>query len=202
MITNTAKPELQKTKTVIKLPEDIQHIYESSKCLYTIEQVGAALDTMAAAMNTTLAEENPIFLCVVVGGIVPLGNLLVRLNFPLEVDYIHATRYRGETTGGKIHWKAKPTSDLKGRTVVVVDDILDSGITLEEVVKFCDAEGAKKVFTAVLVDKVDARDPIGLQTADFTGLDVPNEYVFGYGMDYKEYLRNAPGIFSVAPEHM
>jgi len=185
----------------IKLPEDIEQILKKSECLYTKKQVEAALDTMADKITEDLADENPIFLCVVIGGIVPLGNLLPRLEFPLEVDYIHVTRYRGETSGGELVWKAEPTANLNNRTVIIVDDILDTGITLKAVVQHCKEKGAKAVYTAVLVDKVAARKPEGLQKADYVGLPVDDRYVFGYGMDYKEYLRNVPGIFAVAPEH-
>lgn len=198
----TTTVELRGKRPVVKLPDDIQEIFARSTCLYSREQVDEALDRMAANISKVLQDQNPLFLCVVVGGIVPLGNLLPRLDFPLEVDYIHATRYRGEMSGGELHWKAKPSTSLEGRTILVVDDILDSGITLHEVIEYCKAEGAAAVYSAVLVDKQHARQPEGLQKADFTGLMVGNQFVFGYGMDYKEYLRNAPGIFAVAPEHM
>lgn len=198
----TTTAELRGNRSVVKLPDDIQKIFSKSTCLYTREQVDGALDRMAENISSVLQHENPIFLCVVVGGIVPLGNLLPRLDFPLEVDYIHATRYRGETSGGELHWRAKPTTPLDGRTVIVVDDILDSGITLKEVIEYCKEQGATAVYSAVLVDKQHARQPEGLQKADFTGLMVGNHFVFGYGMDYKEYLRNAPGIFAVSPEYM
>jgi len=85
--------------------------------------------------------------------------------------------------------------------VVIVDDILDTGLTLQAVVDSCLAEGADKIYCAVLVDKMGARKPNGLVAADFVGLRVDNYYVFGYGLDYKEYLRNAPGIYAVAPEY-
>lgn len=188
--------------SVIKLPQDIKEIFNRSTCLYSKVQIEESLDRMASEMHEQLATKNPIFLCVVVGGIVPLGNLLPRLDFPLEVDYVHATRYRGATSGGELYWKAEPSSDLQGRTVVVVDDILDSGITLAHVMEFCRNRGAKEVYSAVLVDKYEARQPEGIPVADFTGLKVENLYVFGYGMDYKGYLRNAAGIYAVAPEHM
>ena len=185
----------------IKLPEDIQEILKKSQCLYSKKEVEAALDRMADEISNDLADKNPILLCVVIGGIVPLGNLLPRLEFPLEVDYIHVTRYRGGTKGGGIYWKAEPSANLKGRTVLIVDDILDAGITLKEVVEHCEEKGAKEVHTAVLVDKTKARVPEGVQKADYVGLPVENRYVFGYGLDYKEYLRNAPGIYAVAEEH-
>ncbi|MFT3742535.1 MAG: hypoxanthine-guanine phosphoribosyltransferase [Gammaproteobacteria bacterium] len=182
------------------LPENIKTILETATCLHPQTAVETAFDEMAKHINETLAETNPIFLCVLIGGIIPLGYLLPRLNFPLEVDYIHASRYEGKTTGGELSWHAQPRKSLKDRTIILVDDILDTGITLKALVDFCWAEGAKAVYTAVLVDKQHARTAEGLQTADFVGLSVENRYVFGYGLDYKEYLRNARGIFAVQKE--
>ena len=183
------------------LPDDIREVFAKATCLFSKNQIEAALDNMATAIHYRLSHKNPIFLCVVVGGIVPMGNLLPRLDFPLEVDYIHATRYGNNTVGRELTWKMKPSCNMKGRTVVVVDDILDGGITLAAIVDFCREQGASEVFTAVLVDKQDARLEGGTQEADFCGLEVDNHYVFGYGLDYKGYLRNAPGIYVVAPEH-
>jgi len=183
------------------LPEHIREVFAKATCLYPKSEVETALDRMALEIHDTLSQTNPIFICVVVGGIVPLGNLLPRLDFPLEVDYVHATRYRGDLTGKDLQWKAKPSCNMEGRTVVIVDDILDGGITMTGIIEFCKENGASKVYTAVLVDKCHARLPSGHAKADFSGLDVANHYVFGYGMDYKGYLRNAPGIYMVAPEH-
>ncbi len=186
---------------MIKNPKDVEDVFAKSTCLYSKAEVDAALDKMAKSITEKIAESNPIFLCTMVGGVVTLGQLLPRLNFPLEVDYVHATRYRGELTGSELVWKAKPSTSIKDRVVVVIDDILDGGITLAGILDYCEAEGAEKVYSAVLVDKIGVRDEQGLQEADFSGLDVGNHYVFGFGMDYKEYLRNAPGIYHVAKEH-
>ena len=183
------------------LPQHIREILAKSKCLYSKIEVEQALDKMALEISYRLAEKNPIFLCVVVGGIIPLGNLLPRLDFPLVVDYVHATRYRNDTSGKELEWRAKPACNMQGRTVVVVDDILDGGITLSAIIEYCQAAGAAEVFSAVLVDKCNARLPQGHQRADFCGLTVDNHYVFGYGMDYKGYLRNAPGIYMIPPEY-
>jgi hypoxanthine phosphoribosyltransferase len=169
--------------------------------LFTSNEVEAALDRMAIKIHEELHDKNPVILCVMIGGMVPLGNLLVRLDFPLEVDYVHATRYKGEITGGDIEWKVKPSTDLTGRTVLIVDDILDGGVTLAAIIDEINAMGAGKVYSAVLVDKYRKRLPNGLQKADFVGLEVDDHYIFGYGMDYNEYLRNAPGIFVVHPDH-
>lgn len=183
------------------LPSDIREVFAKATCLFSKTEVDASMDRMATEISYKLSHSNPIFLCVVVGGIVALGNLLPRLDFPLEVDYIHATRYRNTTRGHEIEWKAEPNIDLSNRTVVIVDDILDGGITLAEIIKYCKDKQASDVYSAILVDKHNARIEGGTPTADFTGLKVDNHYVFGYGMDYKGYLRNAPGIYVVAPEH-
>lgn len=186
----------------MSIPEKIQEVYEKSTCLFTSNEVEAALDRMAINIHQVLSDENPVILCVMVGGLVPLGNLLPRLDFALEVDYVHATRYRGEITAGdELHWKVKPSVDLKDRTVLVVDDILDGGVTLASIIDEVEKMGAKKVYSAVLVDKHHKRVENGLQHADFVGLEVDDHYIFGYGMDYNEYLRNAPGIFVVHPDH-
>jgi hypoxanthine phosphoribosyltransferase len=183
------------------IPDKIKSVYEKSSCLFTTDEVEAALDCMAKKIHEKLQDENPVILCVMIGGLVLLGNLLPRLDFPLEVDYVHATRYRGEINGGDIHWKVKPSTNIIGRTVLVVDDILDGGITLAAIIQEAKALGAEKVYSAVLVDKYRKRVSNGLQAADFVGLQVENHYIFGYGMDYHEYLRNAPGIFVVHPDH-
>ena len=199
-MTQDANPSV-KDKTPEVLPEYIRDVFKKASRLFSKSQIDEALDKMAVEISYRLSHENPILLCVVVGGIVPLGNLLPRLNFPLEVDYVHATRYQDDIVGKELVWKAKPRKSLKGRTVLVVDDILDGGITLGRIMDFCKEEGAKDVMSAVLLEKENARLPEGLPEADFHGLRVDNHYVFGYGMDYKGYLRNAPGIYVVAPEH-
>lgn len=185
----------------MSIPNKIEAVYKQSTCLFTANEVEAALDRMSITIHQQLHDKNPIIICVMIGGMVPMANLLLRLNFPLEVDYVHATRYRGEITGGELHWKVRPSQDVKGRTVLVVDDILDGGETLAAILHEIKEMGAEEVYSAVLVDKHHKRTEKGLQKADFVGLEVDDHYIFGYGMDYNEYLRNAPGIFVVSPEH-
>lgn len=187
--------------TEIMMPDKIKEVLEKATCLFTTEEIESALDKMAADIQNQLHDKNPVILCVMIGGLVPMGNLLPRLDFPLEVDYVHATRYRGEMNGGEIIWKVRPSAELTGRTVLVVDDILDGGVTLAAIIKEVENLGAEKVYSAVLVDKHHKRVENGLQQADFVGLKIDDHYIFGYGMDYKEYLRNAKGIYIVAPEH-
>ena len=111
--------------------------------LATPAEVTAALDRMAAAITGRLADANPICYCVMNGGLVIAGRLLSRLNFPLEVAYLHATRYGHALNGALLDWRVRPTQDLKGRTVLIIDDILDEGHTLEAINAHCRNEGAK-----------------------------------------------------------
>ena len=202
---NTLSNYKKSTLTPPKLPSHIskriREIYNKATCIFTQEDVDKALDKIAAEMTAKLSESDPIFICVLLGGIVTLGNLLPKLNFPLELDYAHASRYCGKTHGGKIKWKAKPKTKLKDRTIVIVDDILDGGITLAAIKNYCLEHGAKEVYTAVLIDKQKPRETGALQDVDFKGLVVDDKFIFGYGLDYEEYLRNVPGIYAVAPEH-
>ena len=119
-----------------------------------------------------------------------------RLEFPVELDYVHATRYRGDVRGRTLEWLAHPSSDFKGRSVLIVDDILDEGITLAAIVAHCRELGAREICCAVLVDKQLGR-PRALARADFTGLTVEDRYVFGCGMDYRGYFRNLPAIYAL-----
>ena len=176
-------------------PEQAQQVYEEADCLFTREQVDAAILRMADAITADLADKNPLVLAVMSGAMIPAGILLSHLDFPLQIDYIHATRYRGDTAGGELHWRVPPRFELKGRAVLVVDDILDEGLTLQAILRSCHEAGASEAHSAVLVKKLHERN-VGIE-ADYVGLEVEDRYVFGYGMDYKEYLRNAPGIFAV-----
>ncbi|AEG00698.1 hypoxanthine-guanine phosphoribosyltransferase [Methylomonas methanica] len=173
---------------------EINQVKQNAILLHDGHAVETALDTMAADINRQLADKNPLVLCVINGGIIATGKLLPRLDFPLTLDSIHASRYRNQTSGNEIHWLFKPTTPLKERTVLIVDDILDEGHTLKAIVDWCAQQGAAEIYSAVLLDKdLGCDKPI---RADFVGLQVANHYLFGYGMDYKGYLRNAAGIYA------
>jgi hypoxanthine phosphoribosyltransferase len=178
---------------------DLQHVLEGAQLLHDPDSVRQALDRMAAAITAELADTHPLVLCVLTGGIIPAGHLLTRLTFPLEIDYLHATRYRGATKGEHVQWVCRPQTDLQDRTVLVVDDILDEGHTLADVLAFCRDAGAVQVYSAVLVEKQHARKADAV-SADFVGLSVEDRYVFGFGMDYKGHFRNLDGIYAVSAE--
>ena len=176
--------------------EQAWEVFQHAECLYRQPEVEAALDVMAVAITQAVSGKDALFVCIMNGGVVPFSGLLTRLSFPLQTDYVHATRYQGALAGGDLCWVAGPAVSPRGRVVVLVDDILDEGLTLAAIEARYRAEGASAVYKAVLVTKQRARAvPI---EPEFVGIEVPDRYVFGYGMDYKGYLRNVPGIYAVA----
>ena len=155
----------------------------------------AAIRRVAHEITNAMAGRMPLVLSVMGGGVVFTGQLLPLLRFPLEFDYLHVTRYDGKTRGGQIQWKTKPHVDFRGRTVLVLDDILDEGNTLAAIRDHLLGEGAAAFHSAVFADKDIGREkPI---RADFVGLTVPNRYVFGFGMDAHESWRNLPAIYAL-----
>lgn len=182
--------------TTPEFDQELERVKAGARCLADPAAVEQAVDRMAIEITEKLSQADPLLLGVMTGGLVPLAMLLRRLEFPLQIDYVHLTRYGMRTTGGELRWVKRPPEQVRGRTVLVVDDLLDHGITLGAIVEACTALGAAKVLTAVLVTK-QVRQRAGLARTDFSGLSLPDEYLFGYGMDYKTYLRNAPGIYAV-----
>lgn len=160
--------------------------------------MACVLDRLAVEIAAALGDDDPLVLCVMTGGIVATGLLLPRLKFPLGLDYVHVTRYRGATRGGAIKWLHPPSAAVGGRQVLVVDDILDEGLTLEAIVRACRNKGAAGVRVAVLVEKL--RQRTCECRADFVGVQLPNRYLYGYGLDYRGYFRNADGIYAVADQ--
>lgn len=142
-------------------PELIREVQAKATLLYSKTAIQNAIAAMASQMREKLESKNPIFLTVMNGGLFLASELGLHLNFPLQMDYIHATRYHGELTGASIHWKREPSLPLEGRVVVIIDDILDGGVTLKAITDYCHGRHAAEVYTAVLMDKINARLPEG-----------------------------------------
>lgn len=170
-------------------------LFNRGELLYSASEVDAALDRLAHRITDALADRFPVALCVMGGAVVFAGRLLPRLEFPMEFDYLHATRYRDTTRGGEIAWEVLPRKDVRGRSILLLDDILDEGHTLQAASLKLKELGAGEIRIAVLADKDIGRDkPI---RADFVGLSLPDRYVFGMGMDAHGLWRNLPGIYAL-----
>lgn len=176
-------------------PEQARQVLEQAELICTAAEVNEAIDRMAAAIGEVLRERNPLVVIVMQGGVYLAGQILPRLRFPLELDYVHVSRYGDATQGGELRWRAEPTLSLDGRTVLVLDDVLDVGHTLAAVRERLLDGGADSVYCAVLTEK-ETGTPKPLK-ADFVGLKLPNRYVFGCGMDIAGAWRNLPAIYAI-----
>jgi hypoxanthine phosphoribosyltransferase len=172
-----------------------REILQQAELLYSAEQVQAALYQVAQRINAELSEAHPLVLSVMGGAVVFTGQLLPLLSFPLDFDYVHVSRYGDARKGGTMRWKVEPGESVRNRVVLLVDDILDEGHTLRALHDRVLERGASRCYSAVFADKLrGCKKPI---QADFVGLDLPDRFVFGYGMDIDGAWRNLPAIYAV-----
>ena len=174
-------------------------LLDRSELVFDAAAVQAAVDRVAGELNRRFDggadDPFPLVLGVMGGAVVFAGQLLTRLAFPLEFDYIHVTRYGAKDHGGTIQWKVEPRADVRGRTVIVLDDILDEGETLAHVKQRLLDMGAAQVLLVVFADKdIGKAKPA---VPDMVGLVLPNKFVIGYGMDAYGYWRNLPEIRAI-----
>lgn len=171
-----------------------------AELIHSQEAVDLAITAIAKQLNLDYAiapndAGPPVILSVMGGAVYFTGQLLPQLTFALELDYVQATRYHDNTQGGQISWVVMPKENILHKNVLILDDILDEGITLKTVVDACYVRGANSVKVAVLADKVLSKaKPL---SADYVGLSVPNRYVFGCGMDIYGWWRNLPAIYAL-----
>ena len=175
---------------------EAEKIKAEADCIHDAATVSRAYDQLAARLTQDYAGHNPLVLCVMTGGYLPTAEITKRLPFAFDMDYLHATRYRGATQGGGLIWKRQPDKPLEGRQVLVIDDILDEGHTLVAVRKALLEFKPASLKVAVLADKIHDRRAPGAH-AEYIGLTLPDRYVFGCGMDVKEYWRQLPAIYAV-----
>lgn len=172
-----------------------QQLLAQAQLVHTSEAINSVITRLSLEISSQLARTDPVVICVMNGGMVFAGALLTQLKFPLQVDYVHASRYQNTQVGHDLHWLATPHTDLSNRTVLLLDDILDEGVTLRNICQELQTFDPKALYTAVLVEKkITRKVPF---KADFVGLEVPNRYVFGFGMDIHGYWRNLPAIYAL-----
>ena len=176
-------------------PQEAWRILDTADEICSEECVKAEVSRMASEITARFRERNPLVLAVMRGSVIFAGQLLPLLRFPLQFDYLDATRYGAATVGGELSWKVSPGTAVAGREILVLDDILDEGHTLAAVrAKLLEA-GANSVHIAVFSQKELGRPkPV---RADFVGITLPDRYVFGFGMDVHGVWRNLPAVYAV-----
>lgn len=180
----------------MKFFETLDEVNANSECLFNLNEIELALSVMVKNITQDMGNSHPIVLGVMRGALAMLGYILPRFSFYVEVDYVHVSRYQNQLIPGDILWLREPHISLMGRSVLLVDDILDQGVTLKAISEKCYALGASEVKIAVLCKK-NIRNFTPAIAADYVALDVPDAYIFGYGMDYEGGWRNAPGIYKL-----
>jgi hypoxanthine phosphoribosyltransferase len=178
---------------------ELNEMLSACDCLADAETMQAVYAQLAQEITQVLSDSLPVVLVVMNGGLIPAGALLPHLDFPLEVGYVHATRYRGETQGGTLQWLALPQIPLADREVLIIDDVFDEGVTLKSIVASCHDAGARHVRVAVAINKVHDHKVSGFHP-DFVGIELPDRYIFGEGLDYHGFFRNVRGIYALPQE--
>ncbi len=179
--------------------EQALQIHQQAQQLFDQSQVDAGIQKMAETIGAQIENDFPLLLCVMNGGLYLTGQLMRYWDFPMTVDYVHATRYRLSTLGRNVLWKAYAQNSLQDRHVIIVDDIFDQGYTLEEIKAYCLKQGAKKCTSAFLIRKSHQRKKADIE-ADYAALECEDLYVYGSGMDFSSHFRNLSGIFAVPNE--
>jgi len=177
--------------------EEARKIHSSADLLFDQQAVDQGIAELATKVARDYEDNFPLVLCVMNGGLYLTGQLLRHWDFPMTIDYVHATRYRLATLGKDVLWKAYPQNEIKDRHVIIVDDIFDQGYTLEEVKSYCIKHGAKQCSSVFLIRKSHDRKKANIQP-DYVGLECGDCYVYGAGMDLNGHFRNLSSIHFVA----
>lgn len=182
----------------MSVPEEveIERVRERASLVSSADEVSRAIERMAVQISAVLSGRCPVILPIMTGGMFTAVSLCRHLDFAYEVDFLQVGRYGTELTGGAIEWHVRPRVDLEGRTVLLVDDVLDRGVTLADVMREIRSSGVADLRVAVLVSK-DIAHGDSRPAVDFVGLHCPDRYLFGCGMDYKGFWRGLPALYAI-----
>ncbi len=159
------------------------------------EKIQQAVKDVAEAINRDLGGKNPLFICVLNGAFMFAADLMKTVNIPCEITFVKLSSYEGIYTTGEVKEVIGLNESVVGRNVVVVEDIVDTGITMEKILNSLKAKGANEIRVATFLQKPDAlqRD---IQI-DYIAMKIPNDFIVGYGLDYDGYGRNLKDIYTV-----
>jgi len=172
---------------------NLREILENSTLIADKREVEAAVEFLGEAVNAHYGDREIILLIVMTGAVMPAAWVAAKLKMPVQMDFVHATRYAGQTEGGEIEFRVPPRLNLEGHDVLIIDDIYDIGLTLQMIEGYCESRGANSVNSAVLVRKIHDRETTGTLPR-FIGMEVEDKYIFGCGMDVYENWRHLDEI--------
>ena len=175
---------------------DLSRMLQKSRLVVSADEIDKATTRMAREIDARYQSEVPLVLCIMNGGLMLTANLMSKVKIHAQIDYLQTSRYRGNTSGGELHWRAEPHQSLEGRAVILMDDIFDEGHTLMQIVEYCENKGASDVYSVVLLEKMHDRKVNGFRP-DLIGLQAEDDYLVGFGMDYQEHFRHLPEIYAL-----
>jgi hypoxanthine phosphoribosyltransferase len=190
---------MQSREPAVLTSEELSRMLARATLVHSAERIDEAIARLAVELDRRLEGRVPLLVCVMSGALMFAGRLMARMRTFCELDYLQTSRYRRETRGGRLDWRVRPQTPLRGREVVLIDDIFDEGHTLAAIHRHCEAEGAARVLSVVLLDKVHDRK-IAAYRPDLVGLEVPDAFVVGFGMDWSGYFRHLPAVHALALE--
>lgn len=158
-------------------------------------EIAKAVNNVATQINKDLSGQNPLFLCVLNGAFMYAADLMKQINFPCEISFVKLASYQGTSSTGKIKEMIGINECVKGRNVVVVEDIIDTGFTMQNIISSLKEKGAESIHVCTFLQKPDA-----LQcdiNVDYVAIKIPNDFIVGYGLDYDGYGRNLKEIYTV-----
>ena len=171
-----------------------------AEVLLTEEQIKARIREMAEVLNKEYADKNPIIVGVLKGVVIFYADMIRELNFPCQMDFMWISSYSGTNSTGNMVVKKDVSTDVTGRHVLILEDIFDTGRSLEFTYHHLMNKNPASVKVCTLLDKPERRDPDITLTADYTGFVIPNKFVVGYGLDFDEHYRNLPYVGVLKPE--
>lgn len=177
------------------VPDAVSRAFSQAEQLHTQADIAHAIDRMAVAITATLQDQNPVVLSVLQGGLYLTGQLMARVVMPLQQGYVHVDRYIQEQQRGELLWHGSAYPSLAGRCVLLVDDVLDRGVTLQKLLDWLHEQDVSRAYTAVMAKKT--CDGPARPRVDFVAVECPNRLLFGCGMDFEGYGRNLPSVYAL-----
>ena len=171
-----------------------------SHVLLTEEQIQTRIKELAAELSAEYAGKDPIFVGVLKGVVMFYGDFIKRFTEPCQMDFMWMSSYSGTVSTGKMNVKQDLSQDIKGRHVVILEDIFDTGNSLQFTYEHLLSKEPASLKICTLLDKPERRVPGITVKADYTGFVIPNEFVVGYGLDFNEHYRNLPFVGVLIPE--
>lgn len=171
-----------------------------AEILLSEEQIKTRIREMAEVLNREYADKNPIVVGVLKGVVIFYADMVREFKFPCQMDFMWISSYSGTTSTGQMQVKKDVSADVTGRHVLILEDIFDTGRSLDFTYRHLMSKNPASVKICTLLDKPERRDPAVTVTADYTGFVIPNKFAVGYGLDFNEYYRNLPYVGVLKPE--